>query len=146
MTGIGPPPARGRPGSAKRQVGFTLIEVVVAFTLLAVVFAAGFEIFSTGMSRAADLELDAQALGIAQSRLAAAGTEELLKEGEARGETDDHRFRWATTITRSDEIDHAKQLTGPYVLYRVQTRVDWRTETGRDRDITLATLVLGSRQ
>ena len=131
----------------ERARGFTLIEVVVAFTVLALVFAVGFEIFSTGMSRAVDLDLDAQALGIAQSRLAAAGTEEQLKEGETRGDSDDHRFRWATTVTRSDEgVDPAKPPTGPYLLFRVQTRVDWRTDAGRDRNTTLATLVLAPRQ
>ena len=129
----------------ERQRGFTLIEVVVAFTLLALVFAAGFEIFTTGMSRAADLELEAQALGVAQSRLAMAGMEEQLKEGESRGDSEDHRFRWATTVRRSDEVDPAK-LQGPYILYRVETRVDWRADSGRDRTLSLATMLVGSRQ
>jgi general secretion pathway protein I len=37
---IGPPPARGRPRSAKRGVGFTLIEILVAVAILAVALAA----------------------------------------------------------------------------------------------------------
>jgi len=34
MIAIGPPPARGRPRSMKREAGFTLVEVVLAMVLL----------------------------------------------------------------------------------------------------------------
>jgi general secretion pathway protein I len=130
----------------ERSRGFTLIEVVVAFTVLALVFAVGLEIFSTGISRAVDLDLDSQALAMAQSKLAAAGTEEMPKEGEAHGESEDRRLRWTTTITKSDEgQDPAKPPQGPYALYRVEARVDWRTDAGRERNVTLATLILGTR-
>ena len=143
---IGPPPSRGRPRCSKREAGFTLIEVVVAFTMLALIFAVGLEVFSNGMSRGVDLGQYSQALAIAQSKLAAAGVEELPKEGEAHGQSDDGRFRWSTTISRSDEgQDPTKPPQGPYVLYRVETRVDWRTDAGREQNVTLATLLLGGR-
>ena len=130
----------------RRARGFTLIEVVVAFAMLALVFAVGLEIFSTGISRAVDLELDSQALAIAQSKLAAAGVEEMPKEGEAHGESEDRRFRWTTLTAKSDEGQNPdKPLQGPFILYRVDTRVDWRTDAGRDRNITLSTMVLGPR-
>jgi general secretion pathway protein I len=131
----------------RREAGFTLIEVVVAFTMLALIFAVGLEIFSSGMSRGVDLGQYSQALGIAQSKLAAAGVEELPKEGEVRGQSDDGRFRWSTTIARSEEgQDPAKPSQGPYVLYRVEARVDWHTDAGREQSLTLATLLLGGRQ
>ena len=130
----------------KRELGFTLIEVVVAFTLLALVFAVGFEIFSGGMSKGVELDEYSQALAIAQSKLAAAGVEEPAKDGETRGESEDRRFRWATTITRSDEgVDPNKPLQGPVVLFRIESRVDWRDDSGRDRNVTLATMMLGPR-
>lgn len=130
----------------ERQRGFTLIEVVVAFTMLVLVFSVGMEIFSGGIARAVDLDLESQALAIAQSKIAAAGIEELPKEGEARGESADQRFRWTTVTTKSDEgQDPGKPLQGPFILYRVDTRVDWRTDAGRDRNVTLSTLVLGPR-
>jgi general secretion pathway protein I len=37
---IRPPPSRGRPRSAKRGVGFTLIEILIALAILAVALAA----------------------------------------------------------------------------------------------------------
>jgi len=132
----------------RTERGFTLIEVVVAFTLLALVFATGLEIFSSGISRGVELGLESQALGIAQSKLAALGVEDIPKEGEAHGETDDGRFRWTTVITRTDEgqEDPNRQVQGPYVLYRADVRVEWRSDAGRERTLALATMLLGPRQ
>ena len=36
---IGPPPWRGRPRSAKREAGFTILEIVIVFILLAGIMA-----------------------------------------------------------------------------------------------------------
>ena len=142
---IGPPPSRGRPRSAKREVGFTLVEIVVAFVLLAGVLAVGFEIFSSGLRRAGDLDDQARALVIAQSHLAAAGTEELFKEGETRGE--DGRFRWSVTIQRSDEGTGQPNQppNSAYQLFRVDVRVEWTGIDTRARSVSLSTLGLGSR-
>jgi general secretion pathway protein I len=130
----------------RRARGFTLIEVVVAFLLLALVLSTGFEIFSTGMARAGQLADRAQALAIAQSKLAAAGTEELLRDGEARGETEDRRFRWTTTIRATDEgQDPRRPVQTPYILYRVDVRVGWDGGAGREQSVELATLAMGQR-
>src|SRR6478736_5972128 len=56
----------GSPGGyrlvTRRQGGFTLIEVVVAFVMLALILSVSFEIFSRGMTRAGDLGDRANAL------------------------------------------------------------------------------------
>ena len=62
-----------------RQRGFTLIEVVAAFVLLAVVLGMAFEVFSAGLARAGQLEDRSRALAIAQSQLALTGVEQVLK-------------------------------------------------------------------
>lgn len=122
------------------------MEVVVAFALLGLVLVTAFEIFAAGMSRAAELEDLSRALDIAQSRLAAAGTEELPKEGVANGDSEDRRFHWTTTIQKSDEgQDPSRPVQGAYVLYRVGVRVDWRNARGRDQNVALASFVLGGR-
>ena len=130
----------------RRDAGFTLIEVVVAFVLLSVVLATGLELFTTGMRRAIDLEERSQALAIAQARLASAGAEIPLKEGAAAGQTDDGKYRWTLTITRSEEArpDAAQPLATPYGLYRVEAVVSWRGADEREHSFALATLELGS--
>jgi general secretion pathway protein I len=133
--------------AARAQAGFTLIEVVVAFLLLSMVLMTGFEIFTTGLRRAGDLEDQSRALLIAQSRLAAAGTEELFKEGQLQGESDDRRFRWVRIITRSDEGtgEPGKPPTGAFQLFRVEVKVEWRGGDLREHSLMLSTLGLGSR-
>jgi general secretion pathway protein I len=130
----------------RRERGFTLIEVVVAFVLLALVMTTAFEVFATGMARAGDLGDRSRALAIAQSRLAAAGTEEQFREGQAQGDSEDRRFRWTTLITRSEEgQDPSRPVQAAFSLYRVDVRVDWRTDSGREQSIALSTLGLGQR-
>jgi general secretion pathway protein I len=119
---------------------------VVAFVLLALVLTTGFEVFATGMARAGDLDDRSRALAIAQSKLAAAGTEELFKEGQTQGQSEDQRFRWTTQVARSEEgQDPMRAVQPPFVLFRVDVRVDWRTAAGRDQSIALASLGLGQR-
>jgi general secretion pathway protein I len=132
--------------ATRRQRGFTLIEVVVAFLLLSLVLATGFELFTTGMRRAVDLEDRSQALVIAQSRLAMAGTEIPLKEGSTSGQTDDGKYRWTLTIAKSDEgaADANQPIQTAYGLFRVDVVVQWRGSSERDQALSLATLELGS--
>jgi general secretion pathway protein I len=119
---------------------------VVAFVLLALVMVTAFEVFATGMARASDLDDRSRALAIAQSRLAAAGTEELFTDGQTQGESDDRRFRWTTLVTRTEEgQDPARAVQAPFILFRVDVRVDWRTGAGRDQNIALSSLGLGQR-
>ncbi|HEX7606721.1 MAG TPA: prepilin-type N-terminal cleavage/methylation domain-containing protein [Usitatibacter sp.] len=130
----------------RRSRGFTLIEVVVAFVLLTLVLATSFEIFSTGFARAALLEDESRALLIAQSRLATAGVEENLKEGETRGESEDRRFQWTLSVKRSDEgTEPGKPAPSVYQLYRIDVVVAWQGADDRHRQLALSTLGLWTR-
>jgi general secretion pathway protein I len=127
----------------RSQRGFTLIEVVVAFVLLAIVLSVSLEIFSKGMARAGDLDDRARALVVAQSQLAFAGAEEPLKEGVTSGETEDRRFQWTVTVRRADELAAGADGRSPssaYALYKVDVHVVWRGADAREHAIDLTTL------
>ena len=133
----------------RRQRGFTLVEVVVAFLLLSVVLVTVFEIFTRGLSRAGDLDHYSRALAIAQSELASAGVEEQFAEGEIRGETDDRVFRWVVSTRKyvEDPAPGAQApAQSPYSLYRVEARVAWTTPAGIDRDVALSTLLVAQNR
>lgn len=132
--------------SRRGEKGFTLIEVVVAFVLLALVMSTAFEIFSAGLARAGLLEERSRALVIAQSRMAAAGVEETLKEGEASGESEDRKYQWAVSVKRSGEgEDPDKPAPSVYALYRIDVRVTWRGADTRDHSLALSTLAIWTR-
>lgn len=130
-----------------RQQGFTLLEVVIAFVVLALVLTSAFQVFSSGLSRAGLIEERSQALAIAQSRLASAGQEEALKEGESSGESADRKYRWTLRVKLYNE-DPAPGSLGPQanvVLYRVDSIVAWHSNDGRDQVFSLSTLQLGAK-
>jgi general secretion pathway protein I len=131
----------------KRERGFTLVEIVVAFVLLSAVLMTGFEIFSTGLRRAGDLEDEARAIVIAQSKLAAAGAEDRFKDGDSQGQSEDGRFRWTVAIRGTEEGagPPGQPVNNAYQLFRVDVRVEWSTVDSRTRSIELATLGLRSR-
>ena len=127
----------------RAQAGFTLVEVVVAFVMLTLVLSVGFQIFSTGMSRAGDLEDRSHALDIAQSQLASAGMESVLQDGQSQGDTEDRKYHWTTTVSATEEAQAPVQNVRAYVLYRVEARVDWSAGSGKPQSLVLATLRLG---
>jgi hypothetical protein len=98
------------------------------------------------MRRASDLEDRAQALVVAQSRLATAGVEAPLKEGTTSGQTEDGKYDWTLATTRSQEgaADANQPLQTAYGLYRIEVVVRWRSADQRDQSLSLATLELGS--
>ena len=127
----------------RSERGFTLIEVVVAFVMLALVLSVSLEIFSRGMARTGDLDDRARALVVAQSRLAFAGAEEPLREGVTSGETEDRRFQWTVTVRRAEELatgTDGKAPSGAYALYKVDVHVGWRGADAREHAIDLTTL------
>ena len=129
------------------EKGFTLIEVLVAFVMLALVLGTAFEIFSTGLARAGELENQSKALVVAQSRLAAAGTEEAIKEGDTQGESEDRRFHWAVSVRKVDDgANPATPVPSVYAMFRIDVHVNWTGADTRERSIALATVVLGQRQ
>jgi general secretion pathway protein I len=83
--------------NGKRASGFTLLEVLVAFIVLAVSLGAAFEVFSTGMRGERAAQSLTTATRLAQSRLAAVTAEDTLQEGETEGE-DQAGYRWRVSV------------------------------------------------
>lgn len=132
--------------TGRRQRGFTLLEVIVAFVMLALVLSTVFQVFSTGLARASDLDEHARALVIAQSRLAAAGVEEPLEPRSTRGESEDHRYQWSVVVSPYEEVaEGAPQPQSSVLMFRVDVAVGWRAANGRDREVRLTTLALGPK-
>ena len=133
----------------RAQRGFTLIEIVVAFVLLALVMSTGFEIFSSGLRRAGDLEDQSRAVLIAQSRLASVEMEAPLAEGTTQGDSEDGRFHWTVAVSPSNEgqppPDQPQPGPGTFMLFRLDVRVEWQGVDQRAHAYQLATLSMGQK-
>jgi len=77
--------------------GFSLLEVLVAFTLLAIAMAVLMQIFSRGVNGADIADRYAKAAMMAESKLASIGLEEVLAEGDTSGQFDEY-FQWALSV------------------------------------------------
>ena len=135
MTTLESAAARARSG------GFSLIEVLVAFTILALSLGALYQVFSQGL-RAADTGDDyTRAVVHARSQLARLGLEAEGDEAAMEGELDDG-YRWEAVIEpyapAQGEPPFSEGGVDP-VLVRV--RVSWG-HGPRERSFTLETVRL----
>jgi general secretion pathway protein I len=92
------PFTRARPSSD--QSGFTLLEVLVAFAVLAVMIVPILQVFGGGLGSAETARAYSTAVLLARSKLAEVGAGEILTEGEITGSFEVPGFRWRRTITR----------------------------------------------
>jgi general secretion pathway protein I len=129
-----------------REAGFTVLEVLTAFVLMAVTLAVILQVFSGGLRDAQLADEYARAVMIAQSRLAGFTASERLDESANSGS--EGEFAWTLSATAYDDRQEDAQAgaQGEYNLrvrlLRVESKVAWRAADGRDRDVRLATLVL----
>jgi general secretion pathway protein I len=128
----------------RTQKGFTLIEIVVAFVMLSMVLATSYQIFTSGLQRAGDLEDSSRALLIAQSQIAQASLGENFEQGTTSGESEDRRFRYSVQIAAYDEgAELGSRLQQTFTPVRIAVHVAWTTGGAKERQLDLATLVIG---
>ncbi|TFH50464.1 MAG: prepilin-type N-terminal cleavage/methylation domain-containing protein [Lysobacterales bacterium] len=123
--------------------GFSLLEVLVAFTILAMLLGALFQVFSNGLHAARSGERYTRATVIAQSRLAALGVEDSVEEGVTSGTTND-AYHWRVTVSayRDDQMPATEHMLQPLT---VDVEIFWE-EDGRARTVSLTSMRLAPAQ
>jgi general secretion pathway protein I len=127
------------------QQGFSLLEILIAFSILAFSITILLNIFSGGLRRAMVSEEYQQAVIIAQSKLAAAGVEEELDNGEQSGDIEEKYF-WSVQMEAFDlgtlDLDPENQKAVPF---QVKVTVEWLA--GQDnRRFELTTIKLATKE
>jgi general secretion pathway protein I len=125
----GTPRRPGASGSAPKQRGFTLIEVVAAFAILALGLALTMQIAVGGMRQARQAADYSEAALLAQSLLDTVGVGEPLELGETRGEWEGD-FRWTLNVLpyepeAADGVAGVDPLTSPVRLVELDLVVSW---------------------
>ena len=128
-----------------KQRGFSLLEILVAFSILALSLGVLMQIFS-GSLRNADVTRDqAQAVALAQSLLASVGVETTLVAGDSVGVLGD-KFRWLLRVNpfvQEPRPGETEAVRSPLILdlWEVTVRVAWGGDSRLpERALTLTTL------
>ncbi len=125
----------------RSNTGFSLLEILVAFSIMAMAMGILLRIFSGGVNTAILVSDYTQAIQIAESQLAVVGIEDELEEGENSGTFAD-KFRWNTVITAFDPgMDDFTVEQLPVEPFQVQVTVEWGEGKGV-RSFSLDTLRL----
>jgi general secretion pathway protein I len=123
------------------KAGFTVVEVVVALTILALALGVLLNVMSNSIRQTGRAETVAEAGSLAQSLLAKIGTELPLRDGQITGQSD-RGFRWRVQIDAYG--DGTDRREWPVAAHQVLAEVLW-SDGLQERSLVLTTLRLGPK-
>lgn len=139
-----------------RARGFSLLEVLVAFVVLALTATTIFRITSGALQSAALVEEYSRALLIAETKLSELGVEKRVREGTEIGVVEGSPFVWQIVVQASPLMQEVSDVAGlapsagiasmPVQLLQAEITVGWDATANRRRQITLSTLRLAPRE
>jgi general secretion pathway protein I len=137
--------------ASARARGFSLLEVLAAFVILALVGTVLFRLFGASLNNAGAADEYSRAVLYAESRLAAAAAVVPLQEGSDQGVSDDGRYTWTSTVTPYVPPDSTPDqlrfgAAAAVVLWRVAVTVTWPGTLGNERSIALSTVRMATKQ
>lgn len=144
------PPTPMFRSSRNRQRGFSVLEVLVAFVIVALVVTALFRLFGGALGNAAAADEWTRALLVAQSRLELAANAVPLRETNDAGSEADGRMQWRTSVApyvppdANADLERASDAMTTR-LYRVSVDVSFPADNGRARTVSLSTIKIGER-
>jgi general secretion pathway protein I len=130
--------------------GFSLLEVLVAFIIVALVVTALFRLYGGALGNASAADDWTRALLVAQSRLALAASARPLREATDAGSDADGRIDWRTSVIpyvppdADPDVARASEAMTTR-LFRVTVDVRFPGIAGQSRTLTLSTLKVGER-
>lgn len=139
--------AAERNGRDVKQQGFTLLEVLVAFVILAMMLGVIMNLNSLALNTTARASDREQALLLAQSQLDRVLASRELKPGTQSGRFDDDRFQWELQVSRFEfpnrPVTEALNAPEPY---EIELSVRWAQNNRQGQSLTLRTLRLVRNQ
>lgn len=132
------PKCSNQGSKVKSKEGFTLLEVMVALTILGIGFVVIFQLFSMGLNSMERSENYTKAVIYAKEKLnemiAMPEPQEGIKEGSSGK---DNEFSWKAAALRYDTASFAKEP--PFTIYQLTADVTWQ-EGLKQKNVHLETL------
>lgn len=123
------------------QQGFSLLEILVAFSILAVSLSIILNVFASGLNSANTTEQYTQAVQIAQSLMAKTGVETPLQTSQSSGSIND-KYRWQIIIQPFVTNVEAINTLTTVNFFKVKVIVTWGEDATQQRQLKLVTLKL----
>lgn len=118
--------------------GFSLLEILVAFSLMGIALGIMLNIFSSGVNSAALSEEYIVATQLAESLMATTGVEKPLLVGDEEGVEAD-KYRWRISVEPHPDLS---QELAQVELLLVEVEVEWGDESDV-RSVVLDTVKTG---
>lgn len=125
-----------------RQQGFSLLEILVAFSILSVSLGVLMQIFSSGMRSVQMASTYSQAADLAETILALSGTEWPVDGGGRNGDT--NGFQWTLNVVPyqfTDLISPPQNID----IYQTTAIITW-SDIGGNHEIALSSLRLAAKK
>jgi len=133
---------------ANRQSGFSLLEILIAFSILALSLGILLKIFSAGVNTAGVAEEYTAAVQIAESLMAKTGVESRLQPNEATG-LENEKYHWRVSVSPFQlTTENLDVTTIAAELFKIKVTVSWGDDNARvdARQVELITLRLVNKE
>ena len=125
-----------------KEKGFSLLEILVAFAILALALGILLRIFSGGVNTAIVADGYTVAIQIAESILVKTGVETPLLEGQSSGIEED-TYYWQVSVSPYQLSEVPQDTLPPGIsLMQVAVSVSWSEDRAEPRQVELTTLKL----
>ena len=130
------------PKQLNKQQGFSLLEILIAFSILALSLGILLKIFSAGVNTALVAEDYTAAVQIAESLMAKTGVETPLQANQASG-LENEKYHWLVEVSPFEfNPENVDPTAITAILFKVKVIVSWGDDNTNDRQVELTTLKL----
>lgn len=130
---------------SKSAQGFSLLEILVAFVMMALVVGTLLQLFGSSMRNVALSDEYSFAIQIAESRLQAVGSEIKVEQGSERGSEEGTPYNWVVEMEPVELHEDQEDFSLSVQPYRVSVVVAWDSD-GKKRQFALSSLRFGEAE
>ncbi|WP_020395044.1 type IV pilus modification PilV family protein [Thiolinea disciformis] len=125
--------------------GFTLLEILVAFVLMALVIGSLIQLFSGAMQSAALSEEYSAAIQVAESQLQTLGKEIPIQQGKLSGQVTGTRYQWFVDMVPLKLLKNPEASSLSLQAFQVTVQVRWDS-AGKTRAFQLNSMRFGEEK